>query len=191
MLHIVLIRDADFSWQEIEESLSSSGHRVTTVESDVMLSDRIARLVPDVIIIAAESPTRDVLEQVCVVSRDTPRPIVMFTNDGSNESIGNAIKAGVSAYVVDGFQPHRLAPIMDVARARFDAEQSLKHELDLTKVRLKERQLVEKAKGILMRERQCDEETAYQHLRKSAMDRNQRIGEIASQLIQAHQLLHG
>lgn len=191
MLHIVLIREAEFSWQDMESSLTDSGHRVTELEADVMLPERIARLVPDVIIIAASSPSRDVLEHVCVVSRDTPRPIVMFTNDGSNESISGAIKAGVSAYVVDGFHPNRLAPIMGVARARFEAEQSLKNELDLTKVRLKERQLVEKAKGILMRERHCDEETAYQCLRKSAMDNNKRIGDVAAQLIQAHQMLHG
>lgn len=191
MLHVVLIRDADFSWQEMVSSLSASGHRVTELDPDVMLPERVARLMPDVLIIAAESPSRDILEQICVVSRDTPRPIVMFTNDGSNESIGNAIKAGVSAYVVDGFQPHRLAPIMDVARARFEAEQSLRQELGVAQVRLKERQLVEKAKGLLMRERGMDEETAYQCLRKTAMDNNQRIGEVASHLIQAHQMLHG
>lgn len=191
MLHIVLIREAEFSWREMESALTASGHRVTELEADVMLPELIARLIPDVIIIAASSPSRDVLEHVCVVSRDTPRPIVMFTNDGSNESISGAIKAGVSAYVVDGFHPNRLAPIMGVAQARFEAEQSLKNELDLTKVRLKERQLVEKAKGIVMRERHCDEETAYQCLRKSAMDNNKRIGDIAAQLIQAHQMLHG
>ena len=191
MMNVLLLRDEACAWLSLAEALTAAGYKVTELEPDMRLQDHVARLAPDAIIVATDSPSRDMLEQICVVSRDTPRPIVMFTEDGSNEGITRAIQAGVSAYVVDGCQPHRLAPILEVARARFEAEQGLKRELESAQTRLKERQLVDRAKGILMKQRGMDEESAYRALRKMAMDSNQRIGAVASHLIEAHQLLHG
>jgi len=78
----------------------------------------VAQLQPDVIIIDTESPSRDTLEQICVMSRDDPRTILMFTHDGETEKIRAATKAGVSAYVVGGLDSKRLKPIMDAAMVR-------------------------------------------------------------------------
>lgn len=153
------------------------------------LNAAVARLKPDVIIIDTESPSRDTLEQICVMSRDDPRPVVMFTPDGETEKIRAATKAGVTAYVVDGLDGARLKPIMDAAIARFEEYQAMRLELASTVTRLTERKDVERAKGILMKQRGLDEEAAYQALRKLAMERGKRLGEIAKQVIQAAELL--
>lgn len=154
--------------------------RVTTGEA---LFKRVERIQPDVIIIDQNSPDRDTLEQMRFISRDQPRPIVMFSESGDPETIQTAIKAGVSAYVVDGLSPGRVKPIVEVAIARFQAFQSLRLELEKTKESLAERKIIDRAKGILMQQRGIGEEQAYALLRKTAMENNLRIAAVAKSII--------
>jgi len=93
------------------------------------------------------------------------------------------VQAGVSAYVVDGLSQERVMPIVEVAVARFREFQSLRQELEDTKTKLADRKIIEKAKGVLMRKRQMDEDQAYQFLRKTAMSRNLKLTEVARVLI--------
>jgi response regulator NasT len=118
-----------------------------------------------------------------IVTKHNPKPIVMFTNDADNSMISEAINAGVSAYVVDGFNESRIKPIMDVAIARFREFQALRNELQKTRNTLEERKTIDKAKGIVMQQRKCNEEEAYQILRNLSMENNKRIFEVAEQII--------
>ena len=113
------------------------------------------------IIIDSDSPTRDTLEQLSFVNARQPRPIVLFTEDRDNETIQAALQAGVSAYIVAGMQPDRLQPILDVAVARFAQERALRAELRDTQEKLAERKLIERAKGLVMKQKSVDEEEAY------------------------------
>lgn len=168
----------------LEQAMSDAGcHVVARQDSCQDLLNKVKYLQPDIILIDVDSPDRDVLENLHQVHRDNPRPIVIFAADGDSATIGAAVRAGVSAYVVDGLQPHRVKPILDVAIARFREFQALRRELETTRNKLAERKLVEKAKGLLMTHRNQSEEEAYQTLRKLAMDRNQRMAEVARNLI--------
>jgi len=144
---------------------------------------------PDVIVIDTDSPSRDVLEHIVMVTQHTPRPIVMFASDGAPDTIRDAVRAGVSAYVVDGLDPARLKAIVDVAIARFENFQNLRAQLANAEGRLTERKLVERAKGLLMKRRGLDEEAAYTSLRKMAMDRKLKLAEVAQRVIDAADLL--
>lgn len=160
-----------------------------TLETPLALRARVAEHQPDVVLIATDSPSRDVLEQLAVVNADAPRPVVLFTEDAGDESIRAAIRAGVSAYIVDGLSPRRLAPILRVAIERFGAEQSLRAELESAKGRLADRKVIERAKGILMKQRDMSEETAYSVLRQHAMQRGLKLVEAAKQVIDIANLL--
>lgn len=174
----------------LEQALSDAGYQVI---ARVITSDNLAHQVrlhqPDVIIVDLESPDRDVLEHMHSISRDQPRPIVMFAEDQERESIHKAIKAGVSAYIVDGLSAHRVKPVMEVAIARFREYQALRDELAQTKITLEERKIIDRAKGLLMQRQGMDEEGAYQALRKIAMDRNQKMAEVARNVISVMELL--
>ena len=159
------------------------------VESALELAALVAEHRPDVVLIETESPSRDVLEQLAVMSAHAPRPVVLFTDDAHDGSIRAALKAGVSAYIVDGLAPGRLAPIMRVAMERFDADQRLRAELESTRGQLEERKVVERAKGILMKQRDLDESEAFALLRKHAMDRGIRLADAAKQVIEISRLL--
>ena len=174
----------------VVDALARGGYQVTTVlETGADLYAKVREAQPDVIIIDMDSPDRDMLEHLRVIHRDDPRAIVMFCQDDANETITAAVKAGVSAYVVDGLHPHRIKPILQTAVARFQDFQRLRRELAETKTTLAERKVLERAKGILMKQRGMSEEEAYQALRKLAMNRNKRIVEVADGVITASELL--
>jgi response regulator NasT len=144
---------------------------------------------PDVVIISLENPSRDTLEQLFQVSRIVKRPIAMFVGRSDRAAITAAIDAGVSAYIVGGLQMERVQSILDVCISRFNAMARLREELDKTKSALEERKVIDRAKGILMREKGLSEDEAYKLLRKVAMNEKKKIAEIAHSIIVASDLL--
>lgn len=190
VLRVMLVQDSQKDVGFLEEGLRAAGYEVVEVAaSAVALLDRVAAVQPDVIIIDSDSPTRDTLEMLAFVNARQPRPIVLFTEDRDNHTIQAALKAGVSAYIVAGMQPDRLQPILDVAVARFEQDRALREELKSTQDRLAERKLVERAKGLVMKQKGVGEEEAYRVMRKLAMDRNKRLLEIAQQIIDVSDLM--
>jgi response regulator NasT len=176
--------------RNLRGALTLAGYHVVAELQDSMdLPDGVAGLKPEIIIVAADSPSRDTLEHINVTTRNAPRPVVMFTQDGAADSIRAAVKAGVSAYVVDGLAPERIRSILEVARARFEAHQEMAQKLADTERQLAERKSVEKAKGILMKRRGLSEEAAHRELRNLAMQTGKRLGEVAETLIAAAHLL--
>ena len=185
-----LAEDLEERAEILRDGLERAGHEVVaSLSSPLELLRAVERLRPDVIVIDTESPTRDVLEHLVIVSQSSPRPIVMFASDSGGEAIREAVRAGVSAYVVDGLDAGRVNTIVEVACARFDELQRIKDELADANLKLSERKLVERAKGLLMRSRDLSEDEAYHALRKLAMSKKQRLGDVAQQLIDSAELL--
>lgn len=189
-MRVLVVDESDERAAILREGLAKAGHEVAaTLASPLALLAKVEALRPDVIVIDTDSPSRDVLEHLVVMSQSSPRPIVMFASDDRGEAIREAVRAGVSAYVVDGLDAGRVKAIVDVACARFEQFQRLKIELAEANLKLSERKLVERAKGILMKSRGLDEEAAYRFLRRMAMDKNRRIGEVAQSIIDMQELL--
>lgn len=88
-----------------------------------------------------------------------------------------------------GASADRVRPVLEVAIARFRAFQELKTELEQARNSLADRKLIERAKGILMERRDCSEDDAYRALRQMAMSRNQRLVEVARNVIELSALL--
>ncbi len=153
------------------------------------LTAAVAEHDPDLVLIDVDAPDRDVLEQLGSLQREVPRPVVMFSQDEGEETIARAVEAGVSAYIVDGLASARVKPIIDVAIAHFRQQQAIRKELEQAKSTLEERKLVDRAKGLLMTGRGVTEPEAYAMLRKAAMDRKQRIGRVAADMLSAAELL--
>lgn len=190
MLRIMLVNDTPQRASLLREALNVAGFTVVTEVSSAMnFHTDIAKIQPDMLIIDTSSPSREVLEQIGMVGRDAPRPIVMFTGDSSSKSIQAAIGAGVSAYVVDDVDPIRIPSILEVAMVRFEQDQELRTRLAEIESRLAERKVIDRAKGLIMEKRGVSEDEAYRLLRKLAMDRKQRMAEIARTIIDMSDLL--
>ena len=189
-LRILVIDENPIRRTILESGLQEAGYRnVTVLENATGLLDRIYVIDPDVVVIDLENPSRDVLEQMFQVSRIVKRPIAMFVDQSDRQTIEAAIDAGVSAYIVDGLKKERVRPILDMTISRFRAFDALRAELESTKSQLKERKLIERAKGLLMKSKGLDEEAAYNLLRRTAMNQNRRVGDVAESLISAYDLL--
>ncbi len=189
-LRVLLIDDGAQRAEQIRDELARLGHLVVgVVDQALLIHDCVLRLQPDVVIVDAESPGRDTLENLATLSSSSPRPVVVFTDDPSAEPMQQALKAGVSAYVIAGLAPQRLMPVLQVAIARFEQERALRQQLDAAHTQLADRKLIERAKGMLMDEIGLSEEQAYRHLRKLAMDRGQRLAQAAERIVQARDLL--
>jgi response regulator NasT len=170
--------------------LLQAGYNIVAVfPADIHLPERVAQLQPDMIIIDAQSDARDVLEHVVSTTRNAPRPIVLFIENHDTAPMQAAIEAGVSAYVVAGLHSERIKPVLDVAFARFNAEQRLRTELSDTKLKLAERKSIERAKGFLMQKHLLSEEMAYQKMRRMAMDKNIKLSEVAQRILDVADLI--
>jgi len=191
-LRVLLVDDGAHRVHAIREGLVRDGHEVVDViDSATLVHDCVQRLRPDVVLVDSDSPTRDTLENLATLSVHNPRPVVVFTEDGSVDPMQRALRAGVSAYVIAGLHPDRVAGVLQVAIARFEQETALRAQLQKAEQQLAGRKTIERAKGVLMTEAGIGEDEAYRRLRKLAMDRGKRLVEVAESVIEAQALLKG
>ncbi|MDX9997575.1 MAG: ANTAR domain-containing protein [Phenylobacterium sp.] len=164
---------------------------VTRAPSFEAIEADLARLSPDVIVIACESPDRDTLESLKEASQANPRPVVMFVDRSTPGLAEAAVTAGVAAYVVDGLAPGRVRPVLEVAMSRFAVMQQMRADLEKARADLASRKTIERAKGLLMKARGLDEDAAYRALRKLAMDNGRPLAAVAADLIAFAGVLKG
>ncbi len=184
MLRVLVIDESRTRAGEICAGLALAGCQVAAILPDsASLAHEVEKLQPDLILIETESPSRDTLEHLAVVDEHMPRPVILFTQDDAGDTIRDAMRAGVSSYVVDGLDPKRIKPLIEVARARFEAHQALRQELAESNRKLSDRKLIDRAKGVLMKARDLDEDGAYHALRKLAMERGKPMAEMARDVL--------
>jgi response regulator NasT len=99
MLRVMVVDEDPEREEMLKSGLQAAGYDVVAALAPAIdLPARVAELQPDVIIIDLNSPDRDTLEHIILISQNQPRPIVMFSADGDSEKIRQAVRAGVSAY---------------------------------------------------------------------------------------------
>jgi response regulator NasT len=191
MARVLVIAESSSCAEALTVGLQRGGHELTEVlPADREINGAIGRLRPDAIMLEADSPQVDLLDRVLDAMGTHPLPLVIFSNDGSTEAIERAMSAGAAAYVVDGLSAMRVPSILQVALARFDFISGLRNELGMAQQKLAERKVVERAKGLLMKARNLTEDEAYHTLRRMAMERNKRMGEVARSVIEMADLLN-
>jgi response regulator NasT len=187
---VMLVDDTPTRSAILEQALLDQGLIVVCrLESAQGLIKNVEIHQPDIIIMDLESPDRDTLESMTVLNQHNPKPVIMFSDEGDSQIISQAIQAGVSAYIVDGINPRRVKPILDVAIARFREYQALRKELKQTRDQLADRKIIDKAKGLLMKTKGLDEEQAYHAMRKMAMDQGKPLVDIAQNILSVMELL--
>jgi response regulator NasT len=178
----------------IERGLVEAGYvRVSRIGVSGALVDRLQAAAPDVIIIDLENPDRGTLEQMFQVSRAVCRPIAMLVDFAGGEGadgamVREAVEAGVAAYVVDRLRQERIKPIVEMAISRFAAFDGLRRERDDAHARLADRKVIDRAKGLLMKRKGLAEEDAYALLRRTAMQQNRKLVDIAQSVITAFEM---
>ncbi len=183
-LRILVIDEDQARADALVQSLAAAGYEtVGVIDPKEDLLAKVRDLSPDMVIVDMELPSRDTLEDMRRITADRPRPIVMFVDQSDESTIAEAMRMGISAYVIDGLNPARVKPILDVAMARFAEFQKLRSELDQAKMDLADRKVIDRAKGMLMKRRGIGEDQAHRLLQKLAMDQNQRMVDVARSIL--------
>jgi len=165
--------------------LQSSGIHVLGAVACGNLVREAVRLGPD-LVVCHDAPADAAVDEACaLLAAAAPRPVLLFTQDPDVQKLERALASGIHAYVVNGYAPARLRPLLQLAQARFERERRLQAALDDVTHRFEERKLVDRAKGILMRARQVSEDEAFRVLRTASMHSNQRVGQVSQQVIAA------
>jgi len=189
-LKIVIVDESPVRAAILQDGLREAGYvQVVHINETTNLLARIYAVDPDVILIDLENPSRDILEQMFQMSRAVKRPVAMFVDQSDTASIEAAVDAGVSAYIVDGLKKERIKHILDMCISRFNAFARLAQELELAKSMLEDRKVIDRAKGILMKAKGLTEEEAYGLMRRTAMNENKKIADIAQAVITAAEML--
>jgi response regulator NasT len=180
----VLLVDADADRaKSLARQLAQDGLDVVRAVPGEILSDAVARVAPEVVIVDMARADRDSLDGIRRVTSEQPRPIVMFVDEDDPGFMEDAISAGVSSYNLVGASLPDIKPIVKTAVALFRRYQGMETALRRAEQALQERNAIDQAKALLMRQRQMTEPQAYRWLRSRAMDRGKRIAEIAADIV--------
>jgi two-component system, response regulator / RNA-binding antiterminator len=175
----------------VSSGLLLGGHETAEVTPpDGPLPSVFERTKAQAVVLQTQSPKVDLLDRIIDAMGATPLPLVIFAADASEQTINQAVQAGAAAYVVDGLDASRVPAIFQVALARFEMLTGLRSELSIAQQKLAERKFVERAKGLLMKARGLSEDEAYHTLRRMAMERNRRMGDVARSVIEMAELLN-
>lgn len=159
------------------------GIDVVLVRPGELLADAVAALAPDIVLVDMARPDRDALDGIRQVTARDPHPIVLFVDEDDPAFMEEAIGAGVSSYNVLGVPPPDVKPILRAAIALFRRHQEARAGQANAETKLHEREIVDRAKAILIKERRLGEPEAYRWLRKQAMTSGKRIAEVARALV--------
>lgn len=188
-LNVLLVESDAVRAGIVEAGLGSAViTKLTSSDSSDILAS-ITKLQPDVIIMECSAPNQDTIKTLRLVARENPRPIVIFTEDGDESLAKEAVRAGVSAYIIDGLTSSRIGPVVDVAIERFKVFEGLQNELDKSKEELEARKVIERAKGILMDKRKVSESEAFESMRQLAMQESITIKQVAEKILSVTSLL--
>lgn len=187
---IVIIDDSSARADQIRAGLSAGGwQNVSVIHEISTLAEELDKADPDIVLIDLSNPNRDLLENLSVATGADQRPVAMFVDRTDSELTRAAMRAGVSAYVVDGLAPDRIRPVLETAIERFQVVSRLRAERDAAKQALDDRKTIDRAKRLLMGARNMGEEEAYALMRKSAMDQGRKVIDIAQALVTASELM--
>jgi len=188
MLNVLLI-ESDIDNTLLENNLNDYGFKCLKAQHSALFLALIKEIKPDVVIFNLDTPSETILSDLYKLNQQLPLPVVMLAADDNIDTINRAIKAEVSAFIVDGLAYKRLPSIIHVAIARFKQQQLLKNALEEARIQLEDRKQIDRAKAILIKTRNFTENEAYHTLRKLAMDRNITLGEMAKNVIAMAELL--
>ena len=189
-LRILVVEQDAQRVRDIVDALNAAGwHDVKALAQMSALNRTVKEFAPDIVLIDLANPDRDTLEHISYVTETEKRAVALFVDHTDDNLTKAALNAGVSAYVVDGLQMNRIKPVLETAIARFQMMRKLQSELNAAKQALEDRKTIDRAKGILMRQRSLTEDQAYTLLRKTAMDQGRKVIEVASALVTAADLL--
>jgi response regulator NasT len=189
-LRVLIADDETLHNLALTSQLETLGHEVVATASNGKEAVELARQTqPDIALLDIRMPQMSGPEAAHQIAQDRPIPIIILSAYSDARTVDEAIKAPVFHYLVKPVDPDDLAPAIAVARARFDEWLDARRQRDMLELKLEERKIVERAKGLLMESRGLSEREAYRFLQKTSQDKNTPMVDLAKKILLAAPLL--
>lgn len=190
-LRVVIADDDGLTTMVLRKILVGMGHEVVGETGDGQQAVNLAReMSPDLVILDIRMPKMDGLAAAREIQAHRPTPVIVLSAYTESGLGSEAAGAGAHAYLVKPFTAGQLKPAIELALANFEKSKQLEQKIQQMNEALETRKLVERAKGILMRQTHLDEEAAYLRLQKTARNENKKLADVARAIIMAEQLRH-
>ena len=188
----IAVADDESDMQEYyRRILPELGHVVVAVvETGRELVEKCRDQHPDLIITDIKMPDMDGIDAAAMVARDGPIPVILVSAHHDPETIDRAGAGHILGYLIKPIKQADLEPAIAIVMRRFEQFQEMRKEADDLKHALEDRKLIERAKGLLMKQASLDETEAFRRLQKLASDQNRKMVEIARMLLTAEEAFH-
>jgi two-component system, response regulator PdtaR len=184
MMRVLIADDEALIRMGLRTMLEDKGHKVIAAAVDGASAAQMARLEkPDVILLDIKMPGMDGIEAARRIMRERPTPIVMLTAYSQRELINEAREASVFGYLVKPVKEELLEATLDLAVARFKEWQKLQREVKDLQKSLEAREVVEKAKRVLMQQQELSEQQAFNKIHRTSRSRRMTMQQVAQEIL--------
>ena len=189
-LRVLIADDEALHNLALTSQLETLGHQVVATASTGREAVDLARTArPDLAFLDIRMPTMSGPEAAQEIAADRPIPMIILSAYSDGRTVEDAVRAPIFHYLVKPVDPDDLAPAIAVARARFDEWLDARRQRDMLELKLEERKIIERAKGLLMEMRGLSERDAYRFLQKTSQDKNTAMVDLARKILLAAPLL--
>lgn len=184
-LKVLIAHSCPDTRETLKIAVRELGHELTApCETAAELVTRGRSREADLIITGVELPDFDGVTALVEISRDAAIPSIIVTRRRSLALVERALDDHVMAYLMEPVQPHDVKPAVYLVLKRFEQFEELRNEVSVLKQTLEDRQLIERAKGVLMGHGDVSEEEAHKRLRRMATDCRIRMIEAARRILE-------
>lgn len=183
-LRVILAEDEPVTRRDIKEMLAECKIITAGECGDGATAVELAKtLKPDLIIMDINMPIMNGIEAAKILNKEKIAPVMLLTAFSQKHLIEEAQKAGVLAYLVKPVNEQNLIPACYIAVSRYEEFNIMAAEVNSLTEALDTRKVIEKAKGIMQRVYNIDEEAAFKKIRSSSMNQRKTIREVAEAII--------
>ena len=186
MARLVVAEDEVLIRADIVETLEEGGHTVVgETGNGEQAVELVRQLQPDLVVMDLKMPKMDGIQAARQITDDGDAAVLVLTAFSDKQLVEDAADAGTIAYLVKPFQPPQLLAAVEVALARATERRDLETQVDDLEAKLAARKIIERAKGSLMEQFGLSENEAYTRMRRTAMDRQVPLVEVARRVLES------
>jgi response regulator NasT len=179
-LRVVVAEDEALIRLDLVEMLTEAGYEVVGQAGDgeaaILITEKEK---PDLVVMDVKMPKLDGISAAERIANQRIAPVVILTAFSQRDLVERARDAGAMAYLTKPFTIEDLMPAIELAVSRFQEIKQLDAEVSDLQEQLKARKLIEKAKGILMKNLKINEPEAFKWMQKTAMDKRRSMTDVA------------
>lgn len=174
--------------EQLRHMLSRHGYRVVAEASSGMNALKAVRSTsPEVVLLDDRLPVLDGMQVAKICTEENLAPAVLMVSQG-NKALVERAKDVTSAFLMRPYMDDQVYAAVEAAVSSFKRYTQLQQQLNELQENLKSRKLLERAKGILMRQKGFTEEQAYKAIQRTAMKKRTTMKSIAESIITAYDM---